>query len=479
MNRFIRPRNATRRASTAAPFVALVAALLTLAATMSPAGACGGFFCQNNPVDQVAERIVFTVNDDDTVSSLIEISYFGEADDFSWILPIQRPITADDVAVPDDGELVFDELHRLTDVSILAPDPSQCVNDFLDQDFATAEEDASADFEAAGEVEVFASGEVGPFGFDVIGAQDPAALTDWLRDNNYRVDPSMEPLIQVYVEEKFSFIAMRLLDGETAESIQPVEITYPGTQPMIPLRLTAVAAQPNMPIYVWIFGDHQSVPENYEHFEIKTEELTFSPFGFSDYTQLISSRADAVGGRGFITEFAGPSESLSFADPYLVQKADEQPYVTRLTTTIDPEEMKTDPMFMFDESAEDVSNVRNARSLRGLYDCERDEALAGEFNGSDALDAQVINAQLRAGTFDGYENLSDDARLSRGERPDDDANNDNNNTDDGQPREAALVDQGGEGGLSTGVAVLLGGLGMLALIGIAAAAYLFGRRTSA
>lgn len=459
---------------TTAVTAALFASLLIIAATMSPAGACGGFFCQAQPVDQVAERIVFTVNDNNTVSSLIEISYFGEAEDFSWILPIAEPIGVDDVAVPDDGELVFDELHRLTDVSIVAPDPSQCVKEFLEQDFATSgsvDEEAMAD---DGAVEVFASGEVGPFGFDVIGAEDPAALTDWLRDNNYNVDSTMEPLIDLYVEEEFSFIAMRLLDGETSESIQPVEITYPGTQPMIPLRLTAVAAQPNMPIYVWIFGDHQSVPENFAHFEIKTEELTFSPFGFSDYTQLIGTRADAVGGRGFITEFAGASDSVAFADPYLVAKADEQPYMTRLTTVIDPDEMKTDPMFVFDESAEDVSNVRNARSLRGLYDCEREEAVAGEFDGSDALDSEVINAQLRAGTFDGYDNLSDDARMDRGRTGPTVVEQEDN-----EQESATSVVNSSDDGLSAGLAALLGGLGVLVLVGIAFGAYAFGRRNSA
>ena len=39
------------------------------------ASACGGLFCQNNPVDQAAERIVFSVNPDGTVTSLIEIAY--------------------------------------------------------------------------------------------------------------------------------------------------------------------------------------------------------------------------------------------------------------------------------------------------------------------------------------------------------------------------------------------------------------------
>ncbi len=42
-----------------------------------PAAACGGFFCQNSPVDQAAERILYTVNDNGTITTLIEIQYTG------------------------------------------------------------------------------------------------------------------------------------------------------------------------------------------------------------------------------------------------------------------------------------------------------------------------------------------------------------------------------------------------------------------
>ena len=362
------------------------------------AHACGGFFCQNQPVDQIAERIVFTVNDDGTISSLIEIAYQGAAEDFSWILPIPEPISADDVAVPDDGDLVFDELHRLTDVSFVTPRGTECTQVFFEE---AAMEDA--DIMSNAGVEVFASGEVGPFGFDVIGADDPTALISWLTDNNYVVESSMEPLINVYVEEEFSFIAMRLLDGETAESIQPVEITYAGTQPMIPIRLTAVAAFPEMPIYTWIFADEQAVPENYAHFEIRTEELTFTPFGANNYQPLVQLRADAVGGRGFITEFAGPADGVPFGHPYLVERAGEQPYLTRLFTYLDPEEMLVDPVFGFDANAVDVSQVRDASQLTGLYDCERFEAARQDFDGSQAIDPLLVNAQLRTGEFTGYD----------------------------------------------------------------------------
>lgn len=339
------------------------------------AAACGGFFCSNDPVDQVAERIVFTVNGDDTITSLIEISYQGEAADFSWVLPIPEPIAADDVAVPDGGPEVFAELHSLTDVRITGPD-SECPVE-NDVDFSLSAEDSG--------VEVFASGEVGPFGFDVIGSEDPNALVDWLRENGYVVDRTMEPIIGLYVDEAFSFIAMRLLDGETSESIVPVELTYPGTQPMIPLRLTAIAAFDNMPIFTWIFADTQTVPENYGHMEISTDELRFGRSGNgSNYTSLIQSRADAFDrGQAFITEFAGPASQFNFIEPYLRDRSDR--YLTRLTTYISPSEMSIDPVFTFDAERDDVSNRRDASNRQGLRSCDRDGLLSAVLPG-DAID---------------------------------------------------------------------------------------------
>ncbi len=354
------------------------------------AEACGGLFCQNTPVDQSAERIVFSVNPNGTITSLIEIAYTGSAPDFSWILPIPEAISADDLKVPETGDEVFTELHRLTDVQIIPPKRPSCAeNQRLMMMAESAMEDGSSG------VEVFASGEVGPFGFDVIGSSDPNALIDWLRDNNYRVEPPMEPLINVYVEEQFAFVAMRLLDGEDSDSIKPIEITYPGRQPMIPLRLTAVAANPNMPIFTWVFANQQAVPENYEHMEIATEELTFFDFGGNDYQGLLMQRADALGGRAFITEFAGPANSLSFENDYLVRQSQQHSYLTRLTTSISPEEMTVDPVFKL-EQRPDVSNIRDASNLDGLYQCQRDGGIMRNLAGSDAISPVTEMGEMTA-----------------------------------------------------------------------------------
>lgn len=369
-------------------FIILFAGLFQL--SLGTTLACGGFFCQNTPVNQAAERILFTDNGDGTISALIEIQYQGAAPDFSWILPIPDAITADALAVPEDGDEVFDELHSFTDVRIIAPPTPDCA--FEPEAMVVEEMEMVAD----SAVEVFASGEVGPFAFDVVGSADPNALINWLRDNSYRVEPEMEPLINVYVEEEFAFLAMRLLDGETSDSIKPIQVTYQSEQPMIPLRLTAVAATPGMGIFVWFFSEHQAVPLNFEQMEIANGEITFFSFGGNNYFNLIGQRADALGGRAFITEFAGPTSDFSFANSYLQIQSDKQPYLTRLRTVIDPEEMTIDPVFGYDPDAQDVSNIRDMSKMRGLYDCERDEAATGIINleSSDAIEIQTDGGQI-------------------------------------------------------------------------------------
>src|SRR5919197_640058 len=57
-------------------------------------------------------------------------------------------------------------------------------------------------------VDVLASGTVGPFAYDVVTSPDPQAMVTWLRDNGYRIDPAMEPLIGVYTDEGLVFLAM-------------------------------------------------------------------------------------------------------------------------------------------------------------------------------------------------------------------------------------------------------------------------------
>ena len=345
------------------PGLLTVAVVVAWVASTQPVLACGGFFCIDTPVDQNAERIIFTQNGDGTVSAYVQIEYTGAAPDFSWILPLPDAIDAEDVEVPEDAMAAFRELEVATDPVFIPPPLPEC---------ATRPPMVMAAAAAPGSVEVFASGEVGPYGFDVVGSEDPDALVSWLRDNSYRVTEAMEPLIDLYVEEQFVFLAMKLRPDQGAQDVEPVKVTYPSSQPMIPLRLTAVAANPNMAVMVWIYADVQAAPVNYGKMEIANEDLVFFGRGGSNnYRQLMSQKANEQEGQAFITEYAAPTSLLNVVHPLLQDLSSRYAYVTRLNTVISPEEMTVDPIFDYDSRLDDVSNVRDLSRMKGLFDCER------------------------------------------------------------------------------------------------------------
>jgi MYXO-CTERM domain-containing protein len=77
----------------------------------------------------------------------------------------------------------------------------------------------------------------------------------------------------------------------------------------VPLRLTAIAANPDMPVLVWVLADKRVVPRGF--FELTIDEALIDWWaGGSSYfgpKGLVSRAADDAGGNAFIAEYAGPS----------------------------------------------------------------------------------------------------------------------------------------------------------------------------
>jgi hypothetical protein len=83
-------------------------------------------------------------------------------------------------------------------------------------------------------------------------------------------------------------------------------MTYEAQNPMIPIKLTAIAAEPNMGVLVWILGKERAIPENYLHVEINEAAIDWHNFG-SNYDQVVINAADEAEGQAFTTEYAGKS----------------------------------------------------------------------------------------------------------------------------------------------------------------------------
>lgn len=352
----------------------LAAVVLILAgASAERAHACGGMFCSGSsptPVDQSAERILFEVNDDGSVSATVEIKYQGNPQDFAWIVPV--------TGRPDFVEVAGKDELQLLDLAT-APtyvQPSRfCGGGFSDNfgscggfgcncEEALNRVDAPPTALDAAGVVVTDYPSVGPFD-DIVVVEGGSAdlLMQWLTDNDYQVNEKMRPFIETYIVEGYSFLATRLKADATVQDMVPIRFHCPQPTPEIPLRLTAISAEPEMGFLVFVVGAERYAPRNYADVVIDEDDVhldfpTTTTTG-SNYFALVSKRIDEAGGRGFVTEGVFDAAAVvplvrsvqlpAPVDPpsraHLEEVLRDGRTVTRFYGRMNAEEMTEDPYF--------------------------------------------------------------------------------------------------------------------------------------
>jgi len=302
--------------------VAVIAAL-TLGMFAPPrAQACGGFFCNSSqPVNQAAERIIFSQNPDGTVTAVIQIQYSGPSENFAWMLPV-----AGNPEVQVSSNAAFDRLQGASNpfYQLNTRFEGTCRSD--DFTFSTGAPRGGAFSDAGapaapedGDVMVVDSGSVGPYDYVVLSV-DPSspdattAAIEWLQANGFDVNEFGADRLRPYLMSGMNLLTFRLSKGNDAGSIRPVMINFGSGVPSIPIRPTAVAANDDMGVMVWVLGAHRAVPVNYMSLEINEALLNWLQPNLN-YNDVIIRAANEAGGQGFVTEQAGPA--LPFADTIL------------------------------------------------------------------------------------------------------------------------------------------------------------------
>jgi hypothetical protein len=374
----------------------LVPALIGLAVALeaAPAAACGGFFCGQQPVDQTAERILFEVGES-SVTMTTQISFNGDAADFAWVLPLSD--------VPLDGSLevwhqqALNALDANTGPVFFPPDDPACYYDCAGCNFglpgSAPQEEADS---APPPVQVFIRQEVGEYDVAVIGSEDPAALIQWLNDEGYRITPPMEPYIERYTSEGLKFLALKLLDTADVKDLSPFRFTLPGTTPTIPLRMTALAAEPEMSILTFVLASQRFEGKNWANLEIPDDQIRYNPTTYyatsvsTNWPRLVAQAVDEADGQGWVTELAGPSSNYvgllqnqvqngNFATPEDAEAAADllaafqaHPYLTRLYTRVSAEEMTSDPVFGRTTLGDVAREHQLSRFVNGIDQCGED-----------------------------------------------------------------------------------------------------------
>ncbi len=378
-----------------------------------PAHACG---CLSPPipavsddafaVNQQAEQIIFEV-EPGFVTAHVLIRYAGEPDKFAWIVPVP------DVPVLSLSEsITFALVDQATAPSIQVavqslcpspeyrcqyhPPPTGCFGSGAGGSGGSAGGfsadgglgSGGAAGGSGGGVNVIDRQQIGAYDTVTFGAGDAGAAVAWLNAEGFIVNDTMTPFMQGYIDAGMLFVASKLVPGAGVDQIRPLRMKYAASNPMIPLKLTAVAAEPHLTVTSYIFGATATeafVPVDHPLLGIDASWLTTGG-GRPNYPMVLARAADDAGGDGFVMEFAGavpprppgvdgccgdatdrcgygndgfcscPGDAFDAADCATEEAlvsgfelyyalAARHGGVTRLTTRISPEEMSFDPAF--------------------------------------------------------------------------------------------------------------------------------------
>ncbi len=359
-------------------------------------------------INQSSEQIIFEVTPG-WVTAHVLIRYAGDPAQFAWLVPVPEvpdlslsPVSAfgllDRATAPDVTSTVDD----------LCPVPAwQCHYDYPEPSggpgcgggagdsfggFALSDAGNSASDAAGGAmppVTVINQQVIGDYQTVTFSASDAAAATQWLHDNGFIVNPTTSIYMESYIQQNMVFVAAKLVAGAGISAIKPLRMKYRAAYPSIPLILTAVAAQPNLTVTAFIFGDQPFLPMGHPVVTIDPNRLASDPAGRFNYPMVLARTIDEAGGDGFAIEYRGnPSPSTVGVGPCCNDQYDlcnighdnqcECPRdsydqadcaaqgdlvdgvalldmlgktyasLTRITTRISPEEMTFDPTFQPD-----------------------------------------------------------------------------------------------------------------------------------
>ena len=151
---------------------------------------------------------------------------------------------------------------------------------------------------------------VGAFDVSILSGSS-AAVEGGSSATSFSPTTEAPKIVDEYASRGYVFAAIRLSAGAGLDELHPLVVKYRGSEPCVPLKLTAIAAKEDMAVRAFFLGQRRAVPiGDYRHVSLNFARLDWRQYVTdSNYTTLVSNAVDSAGadGHAFVTEFAGPS----------------------------------------------------------------------------------------------------------------------------------------------------------------------------
>jgi hypothetical protein len=282
----------------------------------SDASACGGYFGPANTTTKVempGEDLLYVL-DGQSVEAHLQVRYSGAVDRFAMVLPVP--------ALPEfhvGSQRLFASLDAATSPAFDVSVSKNCTAGYCGEAGAGGGgalggggPGGGAGGGGNGGPQVVLKQAVGVFEITVLQGGTAQELTDWLDANGYAQNPAAEPIIQKYLEKSYLFVAVKLTRDASTDQIHPLVLKYAGTQPCVPLQLSAISAKNDMALKVFFLAEQRVVPLNYKEVVPSWVRFDWNAISPQAYGKLIGSAVDepVADGRAFVTEYAGSSAAV-------------------------------------------------------------------------------------------------------------------------------------------------------------------------
>lgn len=229
--------------------------LLLLLGFAEPVMACGcGIYIPREGEANVGQERALVRWDGAREDIVLSLGVLGQSQEAAIILPI--PSRADVKLAPTN---LFDELAEMT---------KPRVQEEIEWVFGMGVGSSAMPDAVGGAprgVNVLSRQNIGPFDVANLEASDKQALKDWLDENEFQLDASVIDLMQPYVDENWTFVAVRLrpenAGQELGGDLQPLWISFASDKLVYPMRASANAENAQT-LYLYILAAHRIEKEN-------------------------------------------------------------------------------------------------------------------------------------------------------------------------------------------------------------------------
>jgi hypothetical protein len=192
---------------------------------------------------------------------LLQTTYHGPSDKFAWVIPVPGRPAKEDVflAEPAFIDVLLKETAPEVKTTITDPRHRGMAGERMQKMEAGAPPGPGGEGAMPGAVTVYERFDIGSFEATVLSATQPNALTEWLRENGYRVPEDSADVLGHYVRKQWYFVALKMQPAKAAgqpvlDDVDPVGIRFATDNLVYPLHISRASSRQKTGLLLFVLS---------------------------------------------------------------------------------------------------------------------------------------------------------------------------------------------------------------------------------